>query len=126
MLLEPEILVRMTIADFLRDCGYKVIEGTVVDDVWTVIKSQSRLDVVFTEVHLASDGDGFELAKQLRQNHPDVDVILTSSVPDASEKSKDLCADGPLRKPYHSEDVAARIKLLLQRRREKTLSGPAA
>lgn len=117
MVLEPEILVRMTIAEFLRDCGYQVIEGTVPDDLWSVIKSGNRLDVVLTEVRLTKDGDGFELAKRLRQNHPGIDVLLTSSVPDAADKAKNLCEDGPIKKPYRSEEVANRIKLLIERRR---------
>jgi CheY-like chemotaxis protein len=70
MVLEPEILVRMTIAEFLRGCGYRVIEGATSQDLWRVIKSGSRLDVVFTEVRLAQDADGFELARRLRRDHP--------------------------------------------------------
>jgi DNA-binding response OmpR family regulator len=125
IVLEPEILVRMTIAEFLRDCGYKVIEGAVSEDLWSVIKSGSRLDVVFTEVRLANDGDGFELARRLRTDHPGIDVILTSSVPDAAEKSKNLCEEGPMKKPYRSEEVANRIKLLLERRRTQKPKLPA-
>jgi DNA-binding response OmpR family regulator len=117
IVLEPDILVRMTIADFLRNCGYKVIEGAVSEDLWTVMRSGSRLDVVFTEVRLANEADGFELARRIRRDHPGIDVILTSSVPDAAEKSKDLCEEGPMKKPYHSNEVANRIKLLLERRR---------
>jgi DNA-binding response OmpR family regulator len=117
MVLEPEVLLRMSIADFLRECGYKVIESPVSDDLWSVIGAAKRLDVVFTEVRLAEDGDGFELAKRLRQDHPGIDVVLTSSAPSAAKKSKELCEHGPMKKPYRSEDVAARVKALLNRRR---------
>ena len=30
---DPDILVRMVIADYLRECGYKVVEGVNADDV---------------------------------------------------------------------------------------------
>jgi DNA-binding NtrC family response regulator len=117
MVLEPEVLLRMSIADYLRECGYKVIESPGADDLWTVIGAGKRLDLVFTEVRLVADGDGFELAKRLRQEHPGIDVVLTSSAPNAAKKSKELCEHGPMKKPYRSEDVAARVRTLLNRRR---------
>lgn len=117
MVIEPEVLVRMTIAEVLRDCGYKVIEGIVAEDVWTVIASGAHLDIVFSEVRLAGGPDGFALARDLRRMNPEIDVILTSGVDGAAEKSKELCEEGPLKKPYQSQDVVARIKLLLERRR---------
>jgi DNA-binding response OmpR family regulator len=117
MIVESEVLVRMTLAEYLRECGYKVVEGIVAEDVWAVLESQATLDIVFSEVRLAGEMDGFALARQLRQTHPQIDVILTSGVEGAAEKSKDLCEDGPLQKPYHAKEVAARINILLERRR---------
>jgi DNA-binding response OmpR family regulator len=120
MVIEPEVLVRMTIAEVLRDCGYKVIEGIVAEDVWTVLASGARLDIVFSEVQLAGGPDGFALARDLRRKNPEIDVILTSGVVGAAEKSKELCEEGPMKKPYQSQDVVARIKLLIERRRSSS------
>jgi hypothetical protein len=33
LVIEPDIIVRMAIADYLRDCGYKVVEGVTNNDV---------------------------------------------------------------------------------------------
>ena len=91
MVVEPDVLIRMAISDFLRECGYRVIEGVKAQDVWTVLASQLVLDVVFAEVQLSSEGTGFQLAKELRQTQPGIDVILTSGIADAAEKSAGLC-----------------------------------
>jgi DNA-binding response OmpR family regulator len=117
IVVEPDVLVRLVIAKFLRECGYRVIEGTEAGDVWAAIDSGLKVDIVFTEVRLAGKTDGFSLASVLRQKHPEIDVILTSTPDSAGEKSKQLCEDGPIGKPYHSEDVTARIRQLLARRR---------
>jgi DNA-binding response OmpR family regulator len=61
--------------------------------------------------------DGFGLAQWVRENHPRIDVILTSGMARAAEKAGDLCDDGPLEKPYHPQEVVRRINLLLGRRR---------
>ena len=117
MVVEPDVLIRMAISDFLRECGYRVIEGVKAQDVWTVLASQIALDVVFAEVRLSSEGTGFQLAKELRQTQPGIDVILTSGIADAADKSAELCGEGPLKKPYRPQQVADRIHLLLERRR---------
>ena len=39
MVVEPEILIRMVIADYLRECGFKVIEGINANDVFGVLRS---------------------------------------------------------------------------------------
>jgi DNA-binding response OmpR family regulator len=117
MVLESDVLVRTTISEFLRECGYHVIEGVSADDVWTVIRSGRRLDVVFSEVQLSDLTGGFSLARALRQTHPGIDVILSSGIVDAAEKSSELCEHGPISKPYHPQEVATRIHLALERRR---------
>lgn len=117
MVVEPDVLVRMAIAQFLRDCGYRVIEGVVAREVHAALESQVRSNIVLAEVSLAGDMDGFALAQSIRQTYPNIDVILASGVQSAAEKSATLCQDGPMTKPYHPQDVYLRIKQLLERRR---------
>jgi DNA-binding response OmpR family regulator len=117
LVVEPDVLLRTAIAQYLRDCGHKVIEGTAAEDVWAALATPTRVDVVFSEVQLPGEIDGFSLARRIRQTHPDIDVILTSSVVDAVEKSKELCDEGPIGKPYRPTDLLARIQRLRARRR---------
>jgi DNA-binding response OmpR family regulator len=117
LVLEPDVLVRMTIADYLRDCGFKVIEGVTADDAVAVVESGQKIDIVFAEVQLSGSMDGFGLAQWARAKHPDTDVILTSGIARAAEKAGDLCDEGPLEKPYHPQEVVRRINVLLERRR---------
>jgi DNA-binding response OmpR family regulator len=119
MIVEPEVLVRMVVAEYLRDCGYTVIEATAAKDVWTVLDSGHRLDVVVAEVGAV---DGFSLAKRVRQTHPNIDVILISGIAGAAHESHELCKEGPIKQPYEPKDVEARIRLLLERRRAASKS----
>jgi CheY-like chemotaxis protein len=117
LVVEPEILVRMVIASYLRDCGYKVLEGASAADVITVLGSGQKVDVVFSEVRLRGKMNGFGLAHLVREQYPDVDVILTTGPARAADKASDLCEDGPLEKPYEPQEVVRRINLLRERRR---------
>lgn len=118
LLLEPEILVRMVVAQYLRECGYTVIEGVSASDFHALIESGCRPHIVLADVKLADGPTGFDLASSVRQTHPEIDVILTSGVSRVAEQAQDLCHEGPIRKPYHPKDVEARIKALLKRRLE--------
>ena len=115
---DGDILVRMVIADYLRDCGYRVVEGVNADDVLAVLEAGRKIDVILTEVQLAGSIDGFELARQIREKHPDIDVILTSGVTRAADKAGDLCDDGPVEKPYQPQEIIRRINILRERRRK--------
>jgi CheY-like chemotaxis protein len=117
IVVEPDILVRMVIASYLRDCGYKVLEGVTAADAMAVLGSGQKIDVVLSEVRLRGKIDGFALARWVREHHPSVDVILTSGVARAADKAKDLCDDGPLEKPYEPQEVVRHINLLRERRR---------
>jgi CheY-like chemotaxis protein len=82
MVVEPEVLVRMTIAEVLRNCGYKVIEGIVAEDVWTVLAAGADLDIIFSEVQLAGGADGFALARRVRQMNPGSQLAPHPRLPD--------------------------------------------
>lgn len=117
MVVEPDVLVRIVVADYLRDCGYRVIEGVAAHEVWALLGGPHRVDVLLVDVDLPGDENGFELAHGVRQKHRDVDVILTSGIAGTVQQSHELCQEGPLKKPYDPRDVEARIKILLERRR---------
>jgi DNA-binding NtrC family response regulator len=99
MVIEADVLVRMAISERLRDCGYRVIEGVAAEDVWSVLNTDTPLHIVLVNARLPGSANGFELASQLRQTRPGVDVILTSGVADAAEKSMRLCEQGPVKTP---------------------------
>jgi DNA-binding response OmpR family regulator len=117
LVVEPDILVRMTIADYLRGCGFKVFEGVSADEALAVLEAGRKVDIILAEVQLAGSMDGFGLARWVRERCPDVDLILTSGIARAAAKAGDLCDEGPLEKPYHPQEVVRRIRILRERRR---------
>src|SRR5271169_884933 len=88
---EPDVLIRMVIAEYLRDCGYKVTEAISAADVWAILETQRQVDIVLVDVGIGGGSEGFSLASRIRQTHPRVDVILTSGISGAAEESHQLC-----------------------------------
>lgn len=122
MIVEPEVVVRTVVAEYLRECGYKVIEGTGAEDVWKILDDNILIDIVLADVQLAGGVDGFSLARRIRDRYPATDILLTSGAAKVAGKAGELCEDGPLEKPYHPQDVLRRIHLMRERRRTETQS----
>ena len=62
LLVEDEVLVRMPIAQYLRDCGYKVIEAVNADEAMTVLlHRETAVDIVFSDIEMPGSVDGFGL-----------------------------------------------------------------
>lgn len=114
LVVEDEVLVRMVIADYLRECGYRVIEAATADEALSVIRSDEPVALVFTDVQMPGTMDGFALARWLRAERPGIHVIITSGIERAADKAADLCKQSPLvGKPYHPQKVAEQIRALL-------------
>ena len=120
LIVESDVLVRQPLAEYLRECGYRVIEA--VNDAEArefFTRGAVEVDAVLADVN-ASGEARFSLATWIRQNHPATQVILAGTVATAAEKAGDLCQDGPaLSKPYDHRLVLDHIKRLLAARDRK-------
>jgi len=115
LVVEDEVLIRLAIAEYLRECGYKVHEATQAAEAVAVLESpEVAVDIVFSDVVMPGEMDGFGLARWVRANRPGIEVILTSTVDRSAEVAGMLCEAGPLmKKPYEPQSVVERIKQLL-------------
>src|SRR5437899_6222534 len=117
LLVEDEVLIRMPLAQYLRDCGYKVIEAVNADEAMTVLLHQETvIDIVFSDIEMTGSTDGFGLSKWVREHRPGLAVILAGTVPRAVNAAKELCDDGPMPKPYEPRAVYDQIRRLLAAR----------
>ena len=87
--------MRMPIAQYLRDCGYKVIEAVSADEAMAVLlHRQTVVDVVFGDIEMASSVDGCGLARWVREHRPGLDVVLAGTIPRTVESANELCGAG--------------------------------
>lgn len=118
MIVDGEVLVRHAVADYLRRCGYVVIEAANTDEAIVVLSEQSlALDAMLCDVKIPGSMNGFELRLWARQNRPGVEVILAGTIPAVAEAAAQLCDDGPdIARPYDPQGVVDHIKRLMARR----------
>ncbi len=102
-------------SEYLRSCGYRVIEAASGEEALTVLKDADLpVDATLAEVELRGEIDGFQLAAWIRHRRPAIAVILAGTATRAAKAAGDLCEDGPMMsKPYDPQLVVDRIKRLL-------------
>jgi CheY-like chemotaxis protein len=113
LVVEDDILVRLTIADYLRDARYAVIEVANAVEALEVFASGVPVDVVFTDVQMPGAMDGLMLVCGVHEHHSDIQVLVTSGKSEAAVSSRLVADDAFFAKPCQLEAVAARIHSLL-------------
>jgi CheY-like chemotaxis protein len=119
LLIEPDVLARLVLADYLRGCGYVVFEVASADEAMEALRSTTEIELVLTEIHDIGSMNGFEFAHSVRVTHPNIDVILTSSEAHTAEKCHELCEHRVVKKPYSPQDIVRQINMLRQKRRNR-------
>jgi DNA-binding response OmpR family regulator len=121
LIVEDEVLVRMSLAEYLRECGYAVLEAANGDEAIEILQARgNEIDLVFSDVQMPGATDGFALARWIRTHIDGVRVLLTSGVAHAAEKAEGLCLDGPIvQKPYDHATLLAGIKRLREKVRKE-------
>ena len=100
LVVENDVLIRMPLAEYLRECGYRVFEAADVAEAKAVLNADTPVDLVFADANVPGEENGFMLASWVRQHYPNIEVLLTSSIPNAAAKAGDLCEDlGLVAKP---------------------------
>jgi DNA-binding response OmpR family regulator len=114
LLVESNILIRFPLADYLRSCGYRVVEAVNSADAKKVVSSgQMKPDLILADAG-SEDAEGFGLAHWIRQNFPHIRVVLAGGLSTAAELAGELCEEGPdLHKPYDHHLVERRIRSAL-------------
>ena len=113
LVVEDEVLLRFVIADYLRDCGYQVIEANDASEAVALLTLEPP-DLVFSDVRMPGEMDGLGLARWVRTNRPGLPVILTSGDVQTADLGEELCEIGPVeRKPNSTASLVTRMQTIL-------------
>jgi CheY-like chemotaxis protein len=110
LIVEDEVLIRMLLADALRQAGCEVIEAANAEEAFAVLHTSPDPDVLITDVRMPGPVDGFELAAFVRRTKPALKVIITSGY--AGPNGAIGLADAFLPKPYDLAAIVGRIRML--------------
>jgi DNA-binding NtrC family response regulator len=111
LVVEDEVLIRLMLADALRSEGINVIEASNGEEAMRVLQSALPVQLVLTDIRMASELDGLALAHAARAIRPGLKLIVASSQVSRDEVAG--LADAFFSKPYALTAIIDRVKSLL-------------
>jgi two-component system cell cycle sensor histidine kinase/response regulator CckA len=117
LLVEDEDAVRLFGARALRNQGYQVIEARSAETALDALRANPAVDVLVTDVVMPGM-DGVSLARLVRQERPQIQVILMSGYSEDVAPAE-VAGEGDmyfLPKPFSLKQLAGMVKEAMQRR----------
>ena len=79
LIVEDEVLVRLDLASYLENAGYRVLEAGSAREAIEILERDRSIRVVFTDVQMPGDMDGLALARCIRERWPPTIIVVSSA-----------------------------------------------
>ena len=112
LVVEDELWILQMVSEELDVEGFSVLRAETGEVALSIIKSGQVVDVLFTDIRLPGELDGWELAATAREAKPELPVIYTSAYYEL-EKKKAVPGSVFLEKPYLPSAIVKTIRTLL-------------
>jgi CheY-like chemotaxis protein len=112
LVVDDDVLVRMTVSENLRDAGFRVLEATSAHDALRVMLAEVPIDVLLTDLQMPGAMDGFGLAQAARGSAPDIKVLVMSTFFPESTGAR-LSPFEFIAKPFHPHALIERLRAML-------------
>jgi CheY-like chemotaxis protein len=112
LVVEDEVLVRDMIAEELRDAGFDVLEAGDGEVASGFLTASEVVDVLFTDIRLPGQLDGWAIARLARRLRSNLPVIYATGY--TVDRSAEVPGAIFLNKPYQSSQIVETIERLLR------------
>ncbi|MDX5359897.1 MAG: response regulator [Alphaproteobacteria bacterium] len=115
LVVEDDAMVRNYVVSALESLGYDVKACASADEAIAIARHGGRFDLLFTDIVLPGETNGFQLAAIMRTSHPGLRVLFTTGFSnDAIGHDAALKSDAILlRKPYRKRKLAEMVRVAL-------------
>jgi DNA-binding NtrC family response regulator len=115
IVVDGDVLVRHVLSDYLRTCGYTVIEAATTDEAMSVLSDATvGVRAMLCDADAPGQRTAFELRTWTRKERPEIEVVLAGNVSSAANKAAELCDEGPqLKRPYDPQSISDYIKRIM-------------
>jgi PAS domain S-box-containing protein len=116
LVVEDDADLRETVVTALGQLGYRALSAANAAAALRVLAGSEHIDLLFTDVMMPGGMLGPALAIRAREMRPDIDVLFTTGYAENTVLSAaGLTSAEVITKPYRNEDLAVRIRYVLDR-----------
>ncbi len=109
LVVDDEPLIRLSAIDTVREAGYGTMSASGAAQAMALLEETPDIALLFTDIRMAGENDGLDLAKTVRQRWPDIRVIITSGHLAGVQGDDGIYF---LAKPYSPEELTRALKQL--------------
>ena len=110
LVVEDEVLVRMMIAEELRDAGFSVLEAAHADEAIDMLRHIPGIKLMISDIRMPGSMDGIALARRVRSEHPDIKIIFACG---SHCRITSVLHEGFFLKPYDVPGLVRHVKKLM-------------
>ncbi|KQP81774.1 MULTISPECIES: response regulator [unclassified Methylobacterium] len=78
LMVEDEALLLEVITADLEDFGFTVVQATTAESAMAILEAETAIDILFTDIRLPGQMDGWQLAEAARRLRPGLPVIYAT------------------------------------------------
>jgi PAS domain S-box-containing protein len=118
LIVDDEPSIRMLVAEVLAEFGYRAIEAADGSSALRVLQSDTRIDLLVTDVGLPGGMNGRQLADFGRGARPALDVLFITGYAEKAVASGDKLGPGMevIAKPFAMDVLTAKIKEMISKK----------
>ncbi|HMN44018.1 MAG TPA: PAS domain S-box protein [Povalibacter sp.] len=115
LVVEDDADLRETVVTALTQFGYRALAAANAERALQILNGTDHVDLLFTDIMMPGGTLGPELARRARELRPGIEVLFTTGYADSAVLSGGISAADVLHKPYRNEELALRVRHVLDR-----------
>jgi PAS domain S-box-containing protein len=117
LVVEDDEDVREMIVGILSDLGYRTLVATTGPEALAILRRESTVDLLFTDIVMPAGMTGTELARRASQIRPGLKVLLSSGYTREDVQSHPVRGEFPfIAKPYRPTTLSQKLRQVLSGR----------
>jgi DNA-binding NtrC family response regulator len=119
LIVDDEPAIRAVLGEYLAECGFDILSAGNAAEAIGLINRGIAMDLVFSDVRMPGELDGYGLARWIMENRPDLPVILATGDLGKANAAAQICTIECLAKPFDFDVAARTIRQTIARHKEK-------
>jgi CheY-like chemotaxis protein len=113
LVVDDEVLIRMTVTEELLDAGYTCLEAANGSEAVALLAEHPDVSLLVTDLGLPGGMNGRDVAETAREKNPDLPVLFITGYSDQGALDGDMQRAAVMAKPFRMADLVAKVQALI-------------
>ncbi|MFY9289770.1 MAG: response regulator [Methylorubrum rhodinum] len=110
LVVEDEEMLLSAVSMEFEDAGFDVLRAGTAEEAYDLLRGKAQVDLLFTDIRLPGQLDGWDLAERARAMQPDLPVIYVTGY--STEEPRQVAESVLMMKPYRMTAIIGAARRL--------------